>query len=114
MNPDRKFLGINVDRRVADWLATSDNVSEKVRTILRRVMLEETRRNELHMRYQSALMDDSTWTPTLRREMVDKHDVKELAVKMNGIVQDTNFKSDRLRMLRYELRSFIREANRDD
>jgi hypothetical protein len=103
----RVAMTVMIDPKLHRWLSRGDNRSDSAERAIRQVFEESERQDRIRAKQQRSLTETTyTWSP--ERRAAEK--AKSMAGELGRVLRDHNIKSDRSRMLRYELLKFISEV----
>lgn len=109
-------MSITIDPKLKAWVSQGERTaSAVVETIIRRAYLRDEGERRARKAYRKTLLDPRySWKPGRQRHLNAIEMAKTLVNELVPTGTGADIKSDRLRMLSYELRQFIQEGVSDD
>ena len=103
-------MSITIDPVLKTWLQRGEDTLSATTERIIRDAHNAWKRHQDHLARNQRKLTEPSYAWTLEQRQADK--AKSLAVELGRAMRDHNIKSDRCRMLKYELTKFISEVAR--
>tara|TARA_Y100001963_G_scaffold45641_1_gene64337 strand:- start:39 stop:401 length:363 start_codon:yes stop_codon:yes gene_type:complete len=105
-------MSITIDPKLKEWIQRSESsASAVVESIIRRAYLQAKGERRAKNAYRQSILDPKyTYQPGLQKHLNAIELAKTMLRELQRTESSTDIKSERSRMLRYELAKFVQEG----